>query len=106
MPKPLFGHKDSTSISENDQLTSTSNDMRQTCLPIEGFLEFGNCMNQDTFSIEGSLNQYFVPSSLIERWGSAMGILDSVSYTFITLKLEWAKWVIWPGWITGQDQNM
>ncbi|KAI3822429.1 hypothetical protein L1987_10019 [Smallanthus sonchifolius] len=75
VPKPLFGHKESTLISENDQLISTSNDMQQTCLPIEIFLEFGNCMNQNTFSIEGSLSQYFVPSSLIERWGSAMDIV-------------------------------
>lgn len=87
MPKPLFDHKESTSISENDQSISTSNDMHETCLPIESFLEFGNCMNQGK-TIEGSLSQYVVPSSLIERWGSAMGILDSVSYAFIILKLE------------------
>ncbi|KAK1429554.1 hypothetical protein QVD17_11767 [Tagetes erecta] len=91
VPKPLFGDKESTLISENDQLISTSNDMQQTCLPIERFLEFGKCMDQDTFSNKDSLNQYFVLSSLIERWGSAMGILDNVSllsYTFTALKLE------------------
>ncbi|KAK1429556.1 hypothetical protein QVD17_11769 [Tagetes erecta] len=75
VPKPLFGDKESTLISENDQLISTSNDMQQTCLPIERFLEFGKCMDQDTFSNKDSLNQYFVPSSLIERWGSAMDIV-------------------------------
>lgn len=77
VPEPLFGPKETLSISENDQLTSISYEMFQTCLPIEQFLEFGNSMNQNTFSNEGSLDQYFVPSSLTERWGSAMGILDN-----------------------------
>lgn len=76
VPKPLFGHKESMSISENDQLISTSNDLHQTCLPIETFLEFGNPVDQNLVSSEASINQYFVPSSLIERWGSAMGILE------------------------------
>ncbi|GJX37650.1 tRNA (cytosine(38)-C(5))-methyltransferase [Tanacetum coccineum] len=64
VPEPLFDGK-----------TSISDEMLQTCLPIERFLEFGN-PTENTFSDEGSLNQYFVPSSLSERWGSAMGILD------------------------------
>ncbi|KAL8245098.1 hypothetical protein R6Q59_011356 [Mikania micrantha] len=75
MPKPLFDHKESTLISENDHLISTPNDLQQACLPIESFLEFENSMNHNTFSVEGSLNQYLVPSSLIERWGSAMDIV-------------------------------
>lgn len=80
VPEPLFGHTKSTSISEKDQLISTLNDLNQTCLPIESFLEFGNFMNQNnTLLTEGSLNQYFVPSSIIERWGSAMGILNIIS---------------------------
>ncbi|KVH90286.1 C-5 cytosine methyltransferase, partial [Cynara cardunculus var. scolymus] len=85
VPELLVGCNESISISENGQLTSTSDKMLQTCLPIERFLEFGNSMNQvengtsfppDTCSDESSLKQYFVPSNLIERWGSAMGILD------------------------------
>ncbi|KAL8216859.1 hypothetical protein R6Q57_023696 [Mikania cordata] len=76
MLKPLFDHKESALISENDHLTSTPNDLEQTCLTIESFLEFENCMNHNTFSVEGSLNQYLVPSSLIERWGSAMDIVN------------------------------
>nr|GEW03038.1 tRNA (cytosine(38)-C(5))-methyltransferase [Tanacetum cinerariifolium] len=63
VPEPLFDGK-----------TSTSDEMLQTCLPIERFLEFGN-PTENTFSDEGSLNQYFVPSSLSERWGSAMDIV-------------------------------
>ncbi|MFS8005366.1 putative tRNA (cytosine(38)-C(5))-methyltransferase [Helianthus anomalus] len=75
VPKPLFGHKESVPINENDQLISTSDDMHQTCLPVERFLEFGNDMNPNSFSSEGSLSQYVVPSNLIERWGSAMDIV-------------------------------
>lgn len=63
----------------------------ETCEPIENFLEFENSGNQadkgsrflHTASVsanasgsdKGSLGQYFVPLSLIERWGNAMGIL-------------------------------
>lgn len=84
VPEPLFVRKESTPISENGQLTSTYDKMLQTCLPIERFLEFEKSMNQvengtsfppNTFSDEDSLKQYFVPSSLIERWGSAMDIV-------------------------------
>ncbi|PWA85535.1 DNA methyltransferase-2 [Artemisia annua] len=57
-----------------DCKTSTSYEMLQTCLPIERFLEFGNS-TKNTSSDEGSLDQYFVPSSLSERWGSAMDIV-------------------------------
>lgn len=76
VPEPLSGCKESTSISENDQLTSPCDDMLQSCLPIERFLEFGNPINHvENGTDEGSLNQYFVPSNLIERWGSAMDIV-------------------------------
>ena len=75
VPEPLFDCK-----------TSTSDEMLQTSLPVENFLEFGDSTNENTLFVEGSLDQYFVPSSLSERWGCAMGILDiklSVSYTYI-----------------------
>lgn len=76
VPEPLSGFTESMSISENDQLASTCDDMLQTCLPIERFLEFGNPKNHvENGTDEGSLNQYFVPSNLIERWGSAMDIV-------------------------------
>ncbi|KAJ9555318.1 hypothetical protein OSB04_009932 [Centaurea solstitialis] len=84
VPEPLFGRKEIKSISENGQLTSASDKMLQACLPIERFLEFGISKNHvengtsfppNTFSDEDSLKQYFVPSSLIERWGSAMDIV-------------------------------
>ncbi|KAI3792037.1 hypothetical protein L2E82_05906 [Cichorium intybus] len=71
VPEPLFSCKKSTSISKNDE-----------CLPIERFLEFGNSKGENGtffqangFSDEDSLNQYLVPSNLIERWGSAMDIV-------------------------------
>lgn len=70
MPKPLLG--------END------NEMLQTCLPIESFLEFVNSKGKNgTFTDEeDSLNKYLVPSNLIERWGSAMGILEVICFFF------------------------
>lgn len=77
MPEPLYDGKKGMAISENGQLTSTSGEMLQICLPIERFLESGSTIDQNTSSTEASLNQYSVPSSLIERWGSAMGILSS-----------------------------
>lgn len=50
------------------------------CEPVEKFLEFhsmyeGETKNDEACLSDGScLNQYVVPLSLIERWGSAMGI--------------------------------
>ncbi|XP_071708938.1 tRNA (cytosine(38)-C(5))-methyltransferase 2 isoform X2 [Rutidosis leptorrhynchoides] len=75
VPEPLHDRKKSIPINENDRLTSTFDEILQTCLPIERFLESASTTNLDAFSPEGSLNQYSVPSSLIERWGSAMDIV-------------------------------
>ncbi|KAL4555761.1 hypothetical protein LXL04_038389 [Taraxacum kok-saghyz] len=58
VPKPL--------LDENDEL--------KTCLPIETFLEFGKDF-QPNGVLEGSINQYLVPSNLIERWGNAMDVV-------------------------------
>lgn len=65
------------------------NKLLETCRPIQDFLEWGEVnsessiseISKDTevgnISIAKPLNQYLVPSSLVERWGSAMGILIS-----------------------------
>ncbi|XP_057959292.1 tRNA (cytosine(38)-C(5))-methyltransferase 2 isoform X2 [Malania oleifera] len=100
-PSPLFGHDDSAIINEHGQSNESWDKLLQTCAPIERFLEFRNSCNQQEVgsevlcainvstagsgdlekndeekgSIAGLLGQYFVPLSLIERWGSAMDIV-------------------------------
>ncbi|KAH7524699.1 hypothetical protein FEM48_Zijuj06G0147300 [Ziziphus jujuba var. spinosa] len=95
-PCPLFGSADRESVLfEHDQPQESFDKLLQSCEPIERFLEFKNADLQpgDTTSVstfaagglekdnEGSecdinsLDQYFVPLSLIERWGSAMDIV-------------------------------
>uniref|UniRef100_A0A5B7BQF9 Putative tRNA (Cytosine-5-)-methyltransferase-like isoform X2 n=1 Tax=Davidia involucrata TaxID=16924 RepID=A0A5B7BQF9_DAVIN len=100
-PSPLLGHDENTIIRENDQSQESWDKLLQACEPIENFLEFKNPSNQVemessilhtinvstnvTEALEGSnegnesdissLGQYFVPLSLIERWGSAMDIV-------------------------------
>lgn len=93
-PGPLFGYNESTIIvGETDQSQGSLDTKLQACLPIERFLEFKSFTNQEVEatcllpdgspevsgalekSLHNSLNQYFVPSSLIERRGSVMDIV-------------------------------
>lgn len=81
---------------ELDEPQGSLDKLLESCEPIERFLEFKNCRDQpnfvdsttvstDTIGVlekdeengccTSTLDQYSVPSSLIERWGSAMGIL-------------------------------
>lgn len=74
------------------------NKLLETCRPIKDFLELqkfrGEAITESSVmlasvseiskdteegngSVDNPLNQYLVPSSLVERWGSAMGILIS-----------------------------
>ncbi|KAF8393259.1 hypothetical protein HHK36_021500 [Tetracentron sinense] len=102
-PRPLLGHYDSTTMVEHDQSNAKWENLIQSCEPVENFLELKTSSNQsemesdffDESSVsalgcealekkaEGNescisfLDQYIVPLSLIERWGSAMGILTS-----------------------------
>jgi tRNA (cytosine38-C5)-methyltransferase len=106
----LFGHDDNTVAIEHDQSQESCDKLLQSCEPVEKFLEFENHSDQmDTESglldativpIDAygaleknddaygrndiSLNQYLVPLSLIERWGSAMGILNLFSLSLLT----------------------
>ncbi|XP_030492879.2 tRNA (cytosine(38)-C(5))-methyltransferase 2 [Cannabis sativa] len=90
-PSPLFGR------GELDQTQESLDKLIQSCKPIESFLEFKNPSQQISSSMEStntvddfeapeiddkgddhdisSLEQYFVPLNLIERWGSAMDIV-------------------------------
>ncbi|RVX19516.1 DNA (cytosine-5)-methyltransferase [Vitis vinifera] len=99
-PSPLFGHEDDSLIDEHDQSEKIWDKLLQSCEPVERFLEFKNTINPletessylETLSVStdasgelennerdrsdsNSWDQFSVPLSLIERWGSAMGIL-------------------------------
>lgn len=84
---------------EHDKPQDNLDNFVQSCEPIERFLEFKNDNQQqgDTTSVSmfavedsekddeenrynvSSFDKYFVPLTLIERWGSAMGILICLS---------------------------
>jgi len=95
---------------EHDQSQENWDRLLQSCEPVQKFLEFENHSNQsdnksgclDTTHVStgafgdlekndkgnelvgSSLDQYFVPLSLIERWGSAMGILNFFCLSSLT----------------------
>ncbi|KAJ0029794.1 hypothetical protein Pint_12692 [Pistacia integerrima] len=98
-PGPLLGQDDITVINKPDQSEESWDKLLQSCDPVERFLEFKSPSHQintetdfletnnvatDSFGASEkiaeaneykSMDQYLVPLSLIERWGSAMGIL-------------------------------
>ncbi|KAL2897814.1 hypothetical protein RDABS01_039596 [Bienertia sinuspersici] len=100
-PSSLFGNDDDLTTSTLEQLQKSYECVPMSCEPVKMFLEFDYCTNQDAtesrssdnvncspflsasaemwdkkFRSDGnSLDQYFVPLSLIERWGSAMDIV-------------------------------
>ncbi|KAF1882146.1 hypothetical protein Lal_00038790 [Lupinus albus] len=88
-PRPLFEPFD-TVANDGDSSQEDRLKLFQSCQPVENFLELKNTGNDiDVESITSmtglsndlecdSLDQYYVPSSLVERWGSAMGILASL----------------------------
>ncbi|XP_019424700.1 PREDICTED: tRNA (cytosine-5-)-methyltransferase isoform X1 [Lupinus angustifolius] len=89
-PRPLFEPFD-TVANDGDLSQEDGLKLFQSCQPIENFLELKNTGNdidvESVTSVTGlsndvecdSLDQYYVPSSLVERWGSAMDVvyLDS-----------------------------
>lgn len=88
-PGPLLGQTESTM--EKEQLLSPEywDELLQACQPVDDFLvfkTFHNGKDSSTYSFHSNdsvksdrsdeeNNVYFVPSSLIERWGSAMDIV-------------------------------
>ncbi|WCJ30242.1 tRNA (cytosine(38)-C(5))-methyltransferase 2 [Euphorbia peplus] len=89
---PLFGRTENSVVDECDQPTENWDQMLKSCEPVENFLEFKNSISYvdaetdfvattsvstgDVENIEGNtIDQYLVPSNLIERWGSAMDIV-------------------------------
>ncbi|CAN6678377.1 unnamed protein product [Malus baccata var. baccata] len=98
--RPLFGdaNADETVFSKLDEPQESRDTLLEYCEPIESFLEFKNCSDQSESNFVGTttgstntegilkkdegsgfcsgiVDQYIVPLSLVERWGSAMGIL-------------------------------
>lgn len=73
--------------SEESESHAYWNELLETTRPIRDLLESGEAVSESVFSEisedteEGSKftvdpsNQFLVPSSLVERWGSAMGML-------------------------------
>lgn len=95
---PLVGQDVDPLNDEPFQQRDNWDDYVESCLPIEQFLQFNGDVNREFYvqdvnvvppemvdaSIENDARvgccvsaeeQYLVPSSLIERWGNAMGIL-------------------------------
>lgn len=98
-PRPLFEHFN-TVAKEDDLSLEDRQNLLQSCQPIEKFLVLKNSSNDtnvesaasttglsndsnDTSRTSGndsnheydSLDKYYVQPSLLERWGSALGIL-------------------------------
>lgn len=97
-PSPLFGH-DNISVTKDDQPEENWDKLLRSCDPVERFLEFNNpsdrvnaetgCLLTKPVAVDDfgapeeiieedgydSIGNYLVPLNLIERWGSAMGIL-------------------------------
>ncbi|KAK3023901.1 hypothetical protein RJ639_044523 [Escallonia herrerae] len=86
-PGPLFGHNESMIVAGGNEPQGSLDESLQACEPVERFLEFkhpSNGVEPESswlhinvpgaleISAIGSLEQYFVPLSLLERWGNAM----------------------------------
>lgn len=76
-PAPLFDDDKNAASNQSEELKAHCNEWPRECQPISKFLEFNHSGN-DT-SANSSLEPFYVPSALMERWGSAMGILLFVS---------------------------
>ncbi|KZV31657.1 tRNA (cytosine(38)-C(5))-methyltransferase [Dorcoceras hygrometricum] len=80
-PGLVLGSDQSMMTREGVELTGYWDKLLENCRPIEDFLEWKNCISDAEKSKEGSgslnnpLKEYYVPSALIERWGSAMASL-------------------------------
>ncbi|XP_073285341.1 tRNA (cytosine(38)-C(5))-methyltransferase 2 isoform X1 [Primulina huaijiensis] len=80
-PGPVLWSDENMVTSEGVELNGYWEKLLENCRPIEDFLDLKNCVSDAEESKEGKrpfnnhLKQYYVPSALIERWGSAMDIV-------------------------------
>ncbi|PIN18417.1 C-5 cytosine-specific DNA methylase [Handroanthus impetiginosus] len=95
-PGPILGNEETVVSTEEAESHAYWNKLLETCRPIKDFLELKNFRGEVTSesgillasvseisednegrngSIYNPLDQYLVPSNLVERWGSAMDIV-------------------------------
>ncbi|XP_075508349.1 tRNA (cytosine(38)-C(5))-methyltransferase 2 isoform X4 [Primulina tabacum] len=80
-PGPVLWSDENVVTSQGVELNGYWDKLIESCRPIEDFLDLKNCVSDAEESKEGKrpfnnpLKQYYVPSALIERWGSAMDIV-------------------------------
>lgn len=104
-PIPLLAH-------ENATRTDGCNELHLPCDPIKDFLEtkisFGNHSgktSEENISESQSLDQYTVPLSLIERWGSAMDIVYPDSKRCCCFTKSYYRYVKGTGSLLATIQN-
>ncbi|XP_051119553.1 tRNA (cytosine(38)-C(5))-methyltransferase 2 isoform X3 [Andrographis paniculata] len=95
-PGPIHGSSESTATIGEADSQAYWDKLQETCQPIKDFLESknftsevvseqcsmrgnvsesSNVIEEETGSVDHPLDQYIVPSSLVQRWGSAMDIV-------------------------------
>ncbi|XP_059641465.1 tRNA (cytosine(38)-C(5))-methyltransferase 2 isoform X2 [Cornus florida] len=131
-PSPLFESDENIGINESDQSQERWDNLLQACEPVENFLEFkthsnkvniesgiaspingptnvsealGESDERNGFDIN-SLNQYIVPLSLIERWGSAMDIVYPDSKRCCCFTKSYYRYVKGTGSLLATVQDM
>ncbi|KAL6544268.1 C-5 cytosine-specific DNA methylase [Orobanche gracilis] len=93
-PGPILGPEERIVTSEEAESHAYRNKLLETCRPIQDFLEVesfkGEVISESSVmlanvseipedaggnALDNPLNEYFVPTSLVERWGGAMDIV-------------------------------
>lgn len=95
-PDPVLGCHESMMNSEEADSPAYWDKVLETCQPVKDFMELkrfinevisepvaahdnvpevSKCAEEENAILNYPLNQYIVPSGLVQRWGSAMGIL-------------------------------
>lgn len=111
-PGPVLGENGNTISNQGEETEGNHAKLLEACQPIRNFLEFtisGNDEDSEAgpfrssisviagesdqnVSLDISSDQFFVPSTLIERWGSAMGIRSPYLHTSISVSSYSLLW--------------
>lgn len=96
-PGPVLGYEETMVTGEESDSLAYWNKLIETARPIRDLLESGEIVSESgisdisedseegsKFSVDPS-NQFLVPSSLVERWGSAMGMLAYLLFHFVQI---------------------
>lgn len=122
-PGPLFGKEGS--INSGVEAQEDLDKLLQSCRPVSDFLEFKHSLDatdsdsdslaaklsqsseraneMDAFN-HGSLNRYFVPSSLVKKWGNAMDIVFPGSKRCCCFTKSYYRFVKGTGSLLATDQ--